>query len=204
MLSALHTMGYQSCVGVLQAGEYGAGQQRRRVVVMAAGPGRPLPRLPDPTHTFPWAGSLAVNLGQTRISASGRRRQLAGSAPHRAVTVRDLLSDLPAEEGGSAYTCPPRSTFQRRARAGSPGLTEHSSLPLGPADLARVALVPRRPGADWRDLPNTELQLPDGSWLSKLCYGPDGAVCVCKDGVSKCQPQPATTIPWKLSHTADR
>ena len=204
VLSTLHTMGYQCCVAVLQAGEYGAAQQRRRVIVLGAGPGRSLPRLPDPTHVFPAHGSLAIHLGKdkTRISNSPRRKELAGSAPHRAITVRDVLSDLPNQTGGLAYTGPPRSAFQRRVRAGGGELTDHCSLELSAADQARVSLIPRQPGADWRDLPNIEIQLSDGSKLGKLSYT-GGSVCPCVDGKA-CESQPNTTIPWFLSHTADK
>lgn len=98
---------------------------------------------------------------------------------------------------------------------------------------ARIAHIPTYPGADWRDLPNIEVQLKDGFVAKVLKYpyrqfftlvitkyfcifffrkrnqskldSPRG-VCKCVLG-KQCDPsdrQSNTLIPWFLVHTADR
>ena len=36
--------------GVLQAGQFGAAQNRERLIILAAAPGEKLPQLPEPSH----------------------------------------------------------------------------------------------------------------------------------------------------------
>jgi DNA (cytosine-5)-methyltransferase 1 len=51
-LRALVMMGYQCTFGVLQAGNYGVPQTRRRCILMAAAPDQTLPTYPEPKHVF--------------------------------------------------------------------------------------------------------------------------------------------------------
>lgn len=94
-LSCLVKMGYQVTFGVLQCGQYGIPQSRRRylniekyflkqfmdssfsymvnlffrVIILAAAPGEILPVFPEPTHTFILKAShLAVNIDQKKVS----------------------------------------------------------------------------------------------------------------------------------------
>ncbi|NXN16252.1 DNMT1 methyltransferase, partial [Indicator maculatus] len=60
-LRCLVRMGYQCTFGVLQAGQYGVAQTRRRAIVLAAAPGERLPMFPEPLHVFaPRACQLSV------------------------------------------------------------------------------------------------------------------------------------------------
>ncbi|NWU09144.1 DNMT1 methyltransferase, partial [Cephalopterus ornatus] len=60
-LRCLVRMGYQCTFGVLQAGQYGVAQTRRRAIVLAAAPGEKLPMFPEPLHVFaPRACQLSV------------------------------------------------------------------------------------------------------------------------------------------------
>ena len=51
-LRVLVHMGYQCTFGVLQAGNYGVPQTRRRIFLVAAAPGEMLPKYPEPSHVF--------------------------------------------------------------------------------------------------------------------------------------------------------
>lgn len=51
-LKCLLEIGYQITFGVLQAGNYGLPQSRRRFFIVGAAPGLVLPKLPEPTHCF--------------------------------------------------------------------------------------------------------------------------------------------------------
>lgn len=51
-LACLIRMGYQCTFGVLQAGNYGVPQTRRRAIILAAAPGLKLPLFPEPLHVF--------------------------------------------------------------------------------------------------------------------------------------------------------
>lgn len=51
-LRCLLAIGYQVTFGVVQAGNYGIPQTRRRLIIMAAAPGYALPRYPEPQHVF--------------------------------------------------------------------------------------------------------------------------------------------------------
>lgn len=57
----LLAIGYQVTFGVVQAGNYGIPQTRRRLIIMAAAPGFILPKFPEPQHVFNKKGcQLAV------------------------------------------------------------------------------------------------------------------------------------------------
>lgn len=51
-INCLHVMGYQITFGVLQAGNYGIPQARRRFILMAAASDLILPKFPEPLHVF--------------------------------------------------------------------------------------------------------------------------------------------------------
>ncbi len=61
-------MGYQCTFGVLQAGNYGVSQTRRRDFILAAAPGEKLPLHPEPTHFFSRRGcKLSVAVGHAKF-----------------------------------------------------------------------------------------------------------------------------------------
>ena len=111
---------------VLQAGQYGLPQNRRRFFLLAAGPGERLPHFLRPTHVFP--GGV--------------------SAPHTTVTVRDAISDLP-DVFHSSYQSEPQSVYQRLLRRGSSQVRAHSAKTFPPLTQKRIELIPRFPGSDW-------------------------------------------------------
>lgn len=120
-----------------------------------------------------------------------------------------------------AYKVPsPQTTFQEWARHNNANeVTSHTTVQMSAIDKIRLSrLPPPLPlscrGADWRDLPNAEVEETDvdgGVKLHRIAYKRDGSVCTCagrgsslicsgrdKVGVSE------TLIPWCLAHTAER
>lgn len=68
-MRCLLAMGYQVTFGVLQAGQYGVPQTRRRLIIMAAAPGYVLPTFPDPINVFNKRGcQLSVQIGKHRFT----------------------------------------------------------------------------------------------------------------------------------------
>ena len=221
-LRTLVKMGYQCTFAVLQAGQFGVAQTRRRAIILAAAPGEQLPLYPEPRHVFsPSDCQLSVQIDKVRYDSNVRWKS---SAPYRTVTVRDTLSDLPVIKNGTGrqeirYGGEAKTHFQKTIRKGSEVLQDHITKNMTPLVEARFELIPTTPGSDWRDLPNKGMQLKDGSWAKKLIYshhdvkqgrsstGAKRGVCACADGRSKCDPadkQDRTLIPWCLPHTGAR
>uniref|UniRef100_A0A1B6C2M8 DNA (cytosine-5)-methyltransferase n=1 Tax=Clastoptera arizonana TaxID=38151 RepID=A0A1B6C2M8_9HEMI len=221
-IRCLLRMGYQCTFGVLQAGQYGVPQTRRRAIIMAAAPGEVLPLYPEPTHTFnPHATQLSVMVDDMKYISNCR---WTDSAPRRTITVRDAMSDLPEIRNGAKteempYGGDPSSHFQKlmRGKEQAP-LRDHICKEMAPIVEARMAQIPTSSGSDWRDLPNIVVQLSDGTFTKKLQYthhdkkngkSPTGAlrgVCSCAsekpcDSMDK---QFNTLIPWCLPHTGNR
>lgn len=237
VLSSFLEMGYQCAVNTLQAGCYGVPQGRFRTVILAAGPGMVLPRFPPSITSFLRPQCKYDSARCTFVRQSGNAD--TNAAPYRGITVYDALADLPpiaqqvngsssscwarpaqAAGGEVRYTSPPLTTYQRGLRAaGAAAVTSHVTKPLCLLATKRIELVPHVPGADWRDLPNVEVALADGTRLPRLVYeyddrrmgrGPRGqlrGVCACAEG-RPCSVVPAATpdtlIPWCLPHTGAR
>jgi len=220
-LAALVKMGYQCAFGILQAGNFGVAQTRRRAILLAAAPGEVLPTYPDPEHVFsPQACHLSVEMDGIRFETQSRWKN---AAPRRTTTVWDTMSDLPQIENGESrdvmkYSKPPQSHFQRNIRKGTKDLYDHVTKKMAPLIVKRFEFIPTEPGSDWRDLPNTVVELSDGSKTRKLVYlhndkvhgksstGDFRGVCPCADG-KKCDPkdkQTNTLVPWCLPHTGNR
>ncbi|XP_022721306.1 DNA (cytosine-5)-methyltransferase 1B-like isoform X2 [Durio zibethinus] len=179
-LASLLEMGYQVRFGVLEAGGYGVSQSRKRAFIWAASPEETLPEWPEPMHVF--AGSeLKVTLsGNSQYAAV---RSTANGAPFRAITVRDAIGELPAVGNGASiatmeYKSDPVSWFQKNIRRNTLVLADHISKEMNELNLIRCQRIPRRPGADWRDLPEEKVRLSNG--------------------------QTADLIPWCLPNTAKR
>jgi DNA (cytosine-5)-methyltransferase 1 len=83
---------------VLNAGNFGVPQSRKRTFIWAAAPEELLPAWPRPRHVFR-TPQLTINLpGGVQYTAVP---QLPG-APCRSVTVREAIKDLPAIENGES------------------------------------------------------------------------------------------------------
>lgn len=179
-LASLLEMGYQVRFGILEAGAYSVSQSRKRAFIWAASPEETLPEWPEPMHVF--AGpELKVSLSKSTHYAAVR--STANGAPFRAITVRDTIGDLPAVINGAStttmeYKSEPVSWFQHKIRGDTQVLTDHISKEMNELNLIRCKRIPKRPGADWRNLPNEKVELSTG--------------------------QMADLIPWCLPNTAKR
>ncbi|KAM3965336.1 DNA cytosine-5 methyltransferase [Aphomia sociella] len=222
-LRALLDMGYQCTFGILQAGNYGVPQTRRRLIILASAPGYKLPSYPEPTHVFSRrACSLTTTIDGKRFVTN---IQWDDSAPRRTCTIHDAMSDLPRICNGAnkieiEYGSMPESHFQRliRSKDETAKLRDHICKNMAPLVQARMCRIPTTAGSDWRDLPNISVMLPDGTKCKILQYryedkkngrsrtGALRGVCGCAGG-GGCSPadkQEHTLIPWCLPHTANR
>ncbi|KZC09572.1 PREDICTED: DNA (cytosine-5)-methyltransferase PliMCI-like [Dufourea novaeangliae] len=222
-LRCLVQMGYQCTFGILQAGNYGIPQTRRRLIILAAAPGETLPKYPEPTHVFSKrACQLSVIVDNKKYSSNCDWTQ---SAPYRTISVRDAMSDLPNIRNGwnkedMAYGDEPISHFQRKVRPKESDaiLRDHICKDMAPLVEARIAHIPTASGSDWRDLPNIAVRLSDGTFSKKLEYtyhdkktgksstGAFRGVCSCCAGkpCDSMDRQYNTLIPWCLPHTGNR
>lgn len=172
-LRTLLDMGYQCTFGVLQAGNYGVPQTRRRLIIFAAAPGYKLPLYPEHTTVFSRrACSLMTNIDGKRFITNN---QWDVSAPRRTCTIHDAMSDLPEISSGAntieiEYGSAPETHFQRmvRSRDVSAKLRDHICKTMAPLVQERICRIPTAPGSDWRDLPNVSVTLSDGT-KCKVC-----------------------------------
>ena len=182
-LRTLLDMGYQVRFGVLNAGNFGVSQSRKRTFIWAAAPGERLPNWPRLMHCFR-TPQLCINLpGGIQYTAVP---QTVG-APLRPVTVQDAIGDLPeiqngADENDLPYAGAPHSAFQRAVRGNCTRLMDHISKQMNELNLERCRCIPKNcPGADWRVLEEIVRQDPSRE---------------------KFKGQPL--VPWCLPNTADR
>lgn len=215
-------MGYQCTFGILQAGQFGVAQTRRRAILLAAAPGETLPLYPEPRYVFsPQACHLSVEIEDRKYFSNAR---WVNAGPYRTITVRDTLSDLPKIKNGhskveASYNNEANSHFQKKIRGDCQVLRDHICKDMSALVECRMGLIPVAPGSDWRDLPNSVVTLKDGNKTRKLVYGYNDCkqgrsstgtlrgVCSCSNGKEKCDPadrQQNTLIPWCLPHTSNR
>ncbi|KAK7048461.1 cytosine-5-methyltransferase [Favolaschia claudopus] len=110
---ALMAIGYQVRFKVLQAGQYGAPQDRERLIFLAAKCGKKLPDFPRPTHAFQRVRKWKIPLRKrdrilppTSSRTDGHDHRYA---PHPPVTVKAAISDLPAFEWINPHTIIPKT-----------------------------------------------------------------------------------------------
>jgi DNA (cytosine-5)-methyltransferase 1 len=159
LLSTLEGLGYNTKLGILQAGAYGIPQNRWRVFVIAAQVGQTLPSFPQPTHLFPRTTVFGATRFRDYIIKPPSAEATLFSTPLPTVTVGDAIDDLPAIENGSKndeleYPGYPKSDYQKILRVGSEKVRDHITSCLGPIQLERCRAVPKHPGAGWLDLPD--------------------------------------------------
>jgi DNA (cytosine-5)-methyltransferase 1 len=159
LVQTLAALGYQTTLGILQAGYYGLPQNRWRVFIMAAREGEKLPSFPEPTHEFPrttlfGATEFRSSVVKPTVPSKGLFNELK-----KCVTVGDAIQDLPPLVNGggvpeSTYISEAGTDYQRQMRKRCSTLYDHQAENHGPGMLPRIVAVPKRPGAGWLDLPD--------------------------------------------------
>ncbi|KAJ1403876.1 S-adenosyl-L-methionine-dependent methyltransferase [Sesbania bispinosa] len=168
-IGRLVSMNYQARMGMMAAGSYGLPQFRMRVFLWGALPTEKLPPYPLPTHEVVARGFIPTEFEEITVAYETKETcQLAD-----ALFLGDAISDLPAvtnDEGQDErnYGTTPRTEFQRYIRlkrsemvgymASSQSaprriLYDHRPLQLNKDDYERVCQIPKKKGANFRDLP---------------------------------------------------
>ena len=94
------------------------------------------------------------------------------------MTTRDAISDLPStNKGQKVLAKEPLSWLQRLTRwcpkkqSFITQISHHEEKVINrEIVMARIACIPKTIGADWRDLPNKDIELPSGRKAIKLKY----------------------------------
>ncbi|XP_059287851.1 DNA (cytosine-5)-methyltransferase CMT3-like [Lycium ferocissimum] len=173
-LSRLVGMNYQARMGMMAAGAYGLPQFRMRVFMFGAVSSEKLPQYPLPTHKVIVRGVIPTEFESNTVAYDqGGELELK-----KELFLGDALSDLPSVENNEPrdeipYTDEPKSDFQHFIRLGRDGmlgsvLYDHRPLKLNDDDYQRVCQIPKRKGANFRDLPGVRVR-PD----NKVEWDPD-------------------------------
>ncbi|KAK1567002.1 hypothetical protein Q3G72_007135 [Acer saccharum] len=167
-IGRLVSMNYQARLGMMAAGSYGLPQFRMRVFLWGAQPSKKLPQYPLPTHEDKGKGGVPNEFEEITVAyAKNQPCEL-----EKALSLGDAISDLPqvnndAKEDERTYGTTARTEFQRFIRlkrnnvvslataqiASRPGLLyDHRPLELNADDFERVCHIPKKKGANFRDL----------------------------------------------------
>ncbi|XP_075503916.1 DNA (cytosine-5)-methyltransferase CMT3-like [Primulina tabacum] len=173
-LGSLVAMDYQARMGMMVAGSYGLPQYRMRVFIWGALHTEKLPQYPLPTHNVVVRGNSPTEFEANVVCyEEGYQVQLK-----KELFLGDAISDLPPVENDEArdeqpYNSDPKTEFQkliRLRRIEMPGcltfkseVTEHSlydhrPLQLNQDDYERVCQIPKKKGANFRDLPGVRVR----------------------------------------------
>ncbi|CAN6335937.1 unnamed protein product [Urochloa humidicola] len=168
-LSRLVAMHYQAKLGIMAAGCYGLPQFRMRVFLLGCHPEEKLPPFPLPTHEAIMKNGCPLAFERNLVGWSeGMAMQL-----EKPIVLEDALSDLPEVLNGETreempYVKGPQTEFQRYIRSfnsemlGSKAhvtkdskskLYDHRPKALDDDNYLRVLQIPKKKGANFRDLP---------------------------------------------------
>ncbi|KAH7576064.1 hypothetical protein JRO89_XS02G0285600 [Xanthoceras sorbifolium] len=174
-IGRLVSMNYQARLGMMAAGSYGLPQYRMRVFLWGAQPLKAcrhfnkLPQYPLPTHEVKRKGVVPNEFEEISVAYAKNEPCELG----KAILLGDAISDLPqvnndAKEDERTYGTTARNEFQKFIRlkrnnvvnlsaaqiASRPGLLyDHRPLELNVDDFERVCRIPKKKGANFRDLP---------------------------------------------------
>lgn len=167
-LSRLVKMHYQAKLGLMVAGCYGLPQFRMRAFLWGASPLEKLPPYPLPTHDVVVRGGFPVSWERNAVAYDEMNRPKL----HKAVVLGDAISDLPPVKNSEKreeqpYNRSSRTEFQHFMRLSREALEgkncvetkkrkqsifDHKPLELNEDDLERTLKIPKRKGANFRDL----------------------------------------------------
>ncbi|XP_076930396.1 DNA (cytosine-5)-methyltransferase CMT3-like [Bidens hawaiensis] len=167
-LGRLVSMNYQARIGLMTAGSYGLPQFRMRMFMWAARPYEKLPRYPLPTHNVVTRGAVPLEFESNAVIHD----DVKGAELEKELFLGDAISDLPTVENDEKrdeipYEEAAKTEFQkfiRLKKEDMPGfsgvgvgssehlLYDHRPLKLNDDDYQRVCQVPKKKGANFRDL----------------------------------------------------
>lgn len=177
-LSRLVKMHYQARLGMMVAGCYGIPQFRMRVFLWGASPLENLPAFPLPTHDVVVKGSFPVSWEHNAVAYE----EIDKPQLHEALVLTDAISDLPPVKNSEdrdemPYNRSCHSDFQHLMRLPKEGFNEenssgskrsrkklfdHRPYMLNEDDFERTCKIPKRKGANFRDLEGVIVR-PDNS-----------------------------------------
>ncbi|CAI9761350.1 unnamed protein product [Fraxinus pennsylvanica] len=173
-LGRLVGMGYQTRMGMMAAGAYGLPQFRMRMFMWGALLTERLPQYPLPTHNLVVRGVIPTEFESNTVAYDeGSNVELK-----KELFLGDAISDLPPVENNEAhnempYGSEPETEFQhfiRLRRDEMPGsvmsnsevseheLYDHRPYQLNQDDYERVCQIPKKKGANFRDLPGVRVR----------------------------------------------
>ncbi|KAL0873818.1 hypothetical protein Bca101_023523 [Brassica carinata] len=168
-LGRLVQMRYQARLGIMTAGCYGLSQFRSRVFLWGADPDMKLPPFPLPTHDVIVRYGFPLEFERNVVAYSeGQPRNV-----ETALVLKDAISDLPPVPYNEtrerrSYESLPETDFQRYIRSSKHEMTgsaidkctkrtmvlyDHRPSVLSEDDYNRVCQIPKKKGANFRDLP---------------------------------------------------
>ncbi|KAK7034044.1 hypothetical protein VNI00_012475 [Paramarasmius palmivorus] len=118
----LIALGYQVRFKILEAGQYGCPQSRKRIIFWGAKRGLKLPDFPIPTHAFPRSCAWTVPCNPGRqvmpVTRSKDPNIIASGGHHYAplspVSIRDAIGDLPAFDWENPHVVFEETKAQRK------------------------------------------------------------------------------------------
>nr|AIU80190.1 chromomethylase [Hevea brasiliensis] len=174
-LGRLISMNYQARLGIMAAGSYGLPQFRMRVFLWGSHPLESLPQYPLPTHEVVARGGIPNEFEEIAVAYD---KNLPCQL-EKALFLGDAISDLPPVTNDESrderrYGTTSRMGFQRYIRlkrddvvgytaaaaknASRPRmLYDHRPLKLNSDDYERVCRIPKKKGANFRDLPGVSV-----------------------------------------------
>ncbi|KAL2540554.1 DNA (cytosine-5)-methyltransferase CMT3 [Abeliophyllum distichum] len=184
-LGRLVGLDYQTRIGIMAAGAYGLPQFRMRVFMWGALSTEKLPMYPLPTHDVVTRGGSPTEF-EMNVVAYDESNNIELK---KKLFLGDAISDLPPVENDEQrdimpYGSEPKTEFQRFIRLRKdemPGclkfdmdfspheLNDHQPLQLNIDDYQRVRQIPKKKGANFRDLPGVRV-CPDNN---KVEWDPD-------------------------------
>ncbi|KGN66422.1 DNA (cytosine-5)-methyltransferase CMT3 [Cucumis sativus] len=175
-LGRLISMNYQVRMGMMAAGAYGLPQFRMRMFMWGAQPTEKLPQYPLPTHDVVVRGVIPTEFEMNVVAYEEGHKDVH---LEKKLLLEDAISDLPAVENDERrdempYHEPPKTEFQHLIRSpreemfdtstmskpATHPLYDHRPLELNTDDYQRVCQIPKRKGANFRDLSGVRVR-PD-------------------------------------------
>ncbi|KAJ0652431.1 putative DNA (cytosine-5-)-methyltransferase [Helianthus annuus] len=165
-LGRLVSMNYQARIGLMTAGSYGLPQFRMRMFMWGARPNEKLPQYPLPTHNVVTRGVSPVEFESNTVVHD----DVKGAVLEKELFLGDAISDLPPvtndeERDEIPYKEAPKTEFQKfisLKKKDMPGfvgedssnhlLYDHRPYKLNEDDYQRVCQIPKKKGANFRDL----------------------------------------------------